>query len=96
MLVALVVFIVVVWASRIVSLASIAAAAILPVAALFFEYQSPRSLSKTLVIFSTAIALWVIFRHRANIKRLGAGIEPTFHDDDNTGQREPGEDGDSP
>jgi glycerol-3-phosphate acyltransferase PlsY len=84
-LVALVVFVVVIWASRIVSLASLAAAAILPVAALFFEYQSPRPLSKTLVIFTTVVALWVIFRHRANIRRLGAGTEPTVHDDDPRG-----------
>lgn len=81
MLVALFVFIVVAWASRIVSLASIAAAAIFPVAAIFFEYQSPQPLSKTLVIFSAAISAWVIFKHRGNIRRLSQGIEPPFSDD---------------
>lgn len=81
MLVSLFVFIVVLWAARIVSLASIAAAAILPVAAVFFEYQSPKPLSKTLVVFSAVLAGWVIYKHRLNIERLRQGIEPPFFDD---------------
>lgn len=77
-LIALVVFVAVLLASRIVSLASIAAAAVLPIATFFFEYQSTTPFSKTLFVFTAIISLWVIFKHRGNIRRLSAGTEEAF------------------
>lgn len=60
--------------TRIVSLASIVAAIVLPLAVIFFEWQSLET-SKTIVIFTFAISIWVIFKHRANIGRLRDGTE---------------------
>jgi glycerol-3-phosphate acyltransferase PlsY len=92
-LIALVVFVVVLWASRIVSLASLSAAAIFPVAVIFFEYQSPNSLSITLIVFSAAVSLWVIFKHRGNIRRLSQGIEAPFFDDNKPDEQDHNGDG---
>jgi glycerol-3-phosphate acyltransferase PlsY len=71
-LVAGAVWIVVFYASRYVSLASILAAVALP-AATFFLIQSP-----LLLWLSAIIALFVIIRHRANIVRLLNGTENKF------------------
>jgi len=60
--------------TRIVSLASLCAAAVLPVAVAFFEWQSPQ-FSKTIFVFTLIICAWVIHKHRANIKRLQQGTE---------------------
>lgn len=69
-LVCLVVWLVVFALSRIVSLASIAAAVALPVAL----YAVGRSL--TLVLAGVALGGMAIYRHRSNIQRLLAGTEP--------------------
>lgn len=61
-------------ATRIVSVASIAAAAILPWAVVFFEWRSLET-SKTIIIFVFIICGWVIFKHRGNIARLRDGTE---------------------
>ncbi len=68
-LVLLAVFVVVLALSRIVSLASIAAAVALPIVVALCSYQQffPMSLAMT------ALILW---RHRENIERLAAGREP--------------------
>jgi acyl phosphate:glycerol-3-phosphate acyltransferase len=60
--------------ARIVSLASLAAAAVLPVAVAFFEWRSG-DFSKTIFGFTLAIAAWVLWKHRANIRRLADGTE---------------------
>ena len=60
--------------TRIVSVASIAAAAILPWSVIFFEWRSLET-SKTLIWFTFIICTWVIFKHRANIVRLKEGTE---------------------
>lgn len=70
----LVIFASVFFSTRIVSLGSICAAAVFPWAVLFFELRSGRS-SLTLIIFSFLIAGLVIWRHRANLKRLQSGTE---------------------
>ena len=71
-LIALAVWLVTFYASRYVSLASILAAAAIPVAA--FLLKAP-----TLVAWlGVAIGLFVIVLHRANIKRLLAGTENRF------------------
>ena len=74
MLIVLGVFLAVFFATRIVSLGSICAAAIFPWATLFFEIRSERN-SSTLIVLSFVLALMVIWRHRANIRRLQEGTE---------------------
>lgn len=73
-LVGLAVFGAVFAATRIVSLGSLSAAAVLPVAVAFFEWKSAQ-FSKTIFGFTLAIAAWVIWKHRANIRRLQDGSE---------------------
>ncbi len=73
-LLAFAVFLAVFLATRIVSLGSLCAAAVFPWAVLIFELRS-RSVSVTLIVFSAIIAALVIWRHRANIRRLRAGTE---------------------
>ncbi len=60
--------------TRIVSLASIAAASVLPVAVFFFELKSLDT-SKTIVIFTALICGYVLFKHRGNMARLRDGTE---------------------
>lgn len=71
-LVALFVFIAVIYIWRYVSLASITAAAVLPVLVWFFSGK------QELVAMSFIIAAVVIFRHHENIARLRAGTESKF------------------
>jgi len=61
-------------ATRYVSLASIAAALALPVAAASLE--GPRA---PVTIAATIVGALVIVRHRSNIRRLARGEEPRFH-----------------
>jgi glycerol-3-phosphate acyltransferase PlsY len=74
-LTALVVFGIAFAATRIVSLASLCAAAVLPVAVAYFEWKSRSPFSKTIFVFTLLICIWVMVKHRANIKRLQAGTE---------------------
>lgn len=60
--------------TRIVSLASITASSVLPVAVLLFELKSEHP-SSTIIVFVFLICGWVIFKHRANITRLQEGTE---------------------
>jgi len=68
-LVALLVWVVLAALTRYVSLASMAAAASLPISAFIFR-PSP-----VLIAASAAVAVFVIVRHRANVSRLLAGTE---------------------
>jgi len=68
------VFLAVFLATRIVSLGSLCAAAVFPWAVLIFELRS-RSTSTTLIVFSALLAVLVVWRHRANIRRLREGTE---------------------
>jgi glycerol-3-phosphate acyltransferase PlsY len=61
--------------SRYVSMASIAAAIILPVATVFTVSGPTRW---PLVAFTSALAALAVWRHRANIDRLKAGTEHRF------------------
>lgn len=69
--VALTVFAAVVWRSKLVSLASISAAIILPLAVAF-------TLGAASPVFAVAcaIGLFVVWSHRTNIQRIRAGTEP--------------------
>lgn len=72
-LAALILFILVLWRWRYISLASISAAAAIPFLILLFERSLP------VFLVSLAIAGIVIWRHRANIDRLRTGTETQFN-----------------
>jgi glycerol-3-phosphate acyltransferase PlsY len=74
MLIAQVVWILVFYFTRYVSLASLAGAAVLPIAILAW-YRDPRS---PVFIASVIIAVFVFWTHRANIGRLRRGEEHRF------------------
>lgn len=69
----LVVFVLVLWRSRYVSLASISAAFTLPFAVLGFGY------TWSMVVVTFIMAAGVIYRHKDNIARLYQGTENTFN-----------------
>jgi acyl phosphate:glycerol-3-phosphate acyltransferase len=77
-LVLLAVFLVVLALSRIVSLASISAALVLPIAVALCSYEQ-------FFLMSLAMTALVLWRHRENIERLAAGREPAV----GSGQKEP-------
>jgi glycerol-3-phosphate acyltransferase PlsY len=68
-----VVWIAVFLVGRYASLASIAAAIALPVAAAVYGYPT------SVIAFGVVAAVAVIFLHRANLRRLRAGTENRFH-----------------
>lgn len=81
LLVAFAVWVVVFFVSRYVSLASICAAAVLPVAAWVFtlgNIGTPAARAPWTLIFLTVIAVLAIARHHSNIKRLLNGTESRF------------------
>jgi glycerol-3-phosphate acyltransferase PlsY len=59
--------------SRIVSISSILGALTVAGSSFLFHYSSP------LRILASAIALFVLWTHRQNIRRLWAGTEPKLH-----------------
>jgi len=68
----LLVFLIVIAATRIVSLASMIAAAAAPVAVWLFGYPP------IVIGLTVAMALLIIWRHQHNIQRLMSGAEPKF------------------
>jgi acyl phosphate:glycerol-3-phosphate acyltransferase len=77
LLAAVILFAVVVWFWRYVSLGSLAAAAALPL--FVYELWAPHFAPPDIVTAgSLAIAALVIFQHRGNIGRLARGEEPKF------------------
>jgi glycerol-3-phosphate acyltransferase PlsY len=74
---ALATWVVVIAVTRIVSVASIVAAIVLPCALALMEWNDVRAGgSRDLVVVTALLALLVIFRHRANVRRLLQGVEP--------------------
>ena len=69
------VFVVVVWLTRYVSLASICTAISLPIALFTARYGFDRPLATPLLILGIGIAVFIVFTHRSNVKRLLAGSE---------------------
>jgi glycerol-3-phosphate acyltransferase PlsY len=65
------------WLTRYVSVASIAAAAALPLIILVTTWLS-RTAGKALFYSSVCLAAVVIWRHRSNLSRLMHGTEPRF------------------
>jgi len=81
LLVAFLVWVIVFFVSRYVSLASIAAAAVLPVVAWifwYFEWGTVEARSMPTLMFLTVIAVLAIVRHHTNIRRLLDGTESRF------------------
>lgn len=73
-----IVFILVVGTSKYISLGSIICAGLLPVLAYFLPIRE--SLPRTpLIIISLIVGLFVIYKHKANIKRLIEGKENKFN-----------------
>lgn len=73
LLCALPVFVIVVWATRYVSLGSITAAAVVPLAAWLLGAGEPNT--RPVLAAATAGSALIIFMHRANIGRLLRGTE---------------------
>lgn len=73
-LIALAAWAAVVFTTRIVSLGSLTAAVTLPVALVFLPHEGGDSL----LLFTAALALFVFWSHRANIRRLLTGQENRF------------------
>lgn len=72
---ALVVFVAVVWATRYVSLGSIAAAALIPLAVWLLGFRAAGENHAPLLTAATLGGALIIFTHRANIGRLARGEE---------------------
>jgi acyl phosphate:glycerol-3-phosphate acyltransferase len=77
-LVGVAIWIVTFWLTRYVSVASIAAAAALPLVILVTTWLS-RTPGKLLFFSSVCLAAVVIWRHRSNLSRLIHGTEPRFN-----------------
>lgn len=78
----LVVWLIVFWVSRYVSLASIIAAVVLPLVTLWGSWHHGRiqdgSWNKPLFAFTVLIAVMAVWKHKTNIQRLRAGTENRF------------------
>jgi glycerol-3-phosphate acyltransferase PlsY len=72
LLAGLLTWIAMVWATRIVSLSSLVAAAVVPVAVFFMYGIGP------VFWICVAVAVFVVFAHRSNLRRLARGEEPRF------------------
>ena len=73
-LTALVVWIVATFSTRIVSVGSLAAAIALPVSLFFVPHKG----GDALIIFTAALAIFVFWAHRSNLRRLMKGEENRF------------------
>lgn len=62
----------IIFSTRIVSLASISVAILFPIVSYFFN------MNNNFILLSIFLAIFVIYRHRANIKRLLNGTESKF------------------
>ena len=75
--VGLLIWIIVFWLTRYVSLASVTAAAVLPIVLVLTGAHDQNNF-KPLVYCSVCVAAVVIWRHRSNLSRLMRGTEPRF------------------
>lgn len=75
---AAVIFVVIVWRTRYVSLGSMVAAAMIPLVVLLQDFIHPVPEFAPLMIAATAGAGLIIFAHRGNIRRLVQGNETRF------------------
>ena len=77
--VAAIIFVVVVWITKYVSLGSMVAAAMIPLF-VFMDmiFIKPISNLQPLLVATVAGGMLIIFAHRGNIRRLAEGTEPKF------------------
>jgi acyl phosphate:glycerol-3-phosphate acyltransferase len=75
-LIGVAIWILIFWLTRYVSLASVTAAATLPLVLLMITWRNENA--KAIFYFSVCIAAIVIWRHRSNLSRLMRGTEPRF------------------
>lgn len=75
---AFIVWLVIVFTSRYISLGSIIAACVLPIFIYFSKYLIRDEYNLFLVLFTILLCLLIIVLHRSNIKRLIAGNERKF------------------
>jgi len=68
-------FILLVWSTRYVSLASVTASILYPTALLIMKYQLGLYVDGSLLVLASAVAIGIIVKHHANIKRLFTGKE---------------------
>jgi glycerol-3-phosphate acyltransferase PlsY len=73
-----VVFTVVVCATRLVSVASMTATASFPLVLLLLDWLRDQPYSRSMMAFALVVAALIIFAHRSNIANLIAGREPAF------------------
>jgi len=78
LLVCLLVFFVVLFVSKIVSLSSMSAAITLPITLSVFKFALNMPVANSLYVFSFIAAALIVFTHRSNIKRLLNGTENRF------------------
>ena len=65
----------IVWITRYVSLASIVSTAIYPITLLIMRYGLDRYVDGSIIIIAAMIAFGIIYKHKVNIRRLIAGTE---------------------
>lgn len=76
-LVALAGFALILFATRMISAGSIVAALLLPLGWIFFQgAEAFRGQAVLALLILVVLAAWVVFRHRANLRRILAGTEP--------------------
>lgn len=78
LVVAGVVFVLIVWRTRYVSLGSIVATAITPSAFLVFNYSHQTARFWPTLVTASLAAMLIVFAHRQNIGRLASGTENKF------------------
>ena len=71
----LVIWTVLLFSTRIVSLASITAASFLPISLLLMQFLFGLETDISVIVLSMIVALAVLYKHRSNIKRLMVGKE---------------------
>jgi acyl phosphate:glycerol-3-phosphate acyltransferase len=72
-LISLLIFVLIVFLSKYISLGSIIASACMPTLCFIFGYKLP------VVMFTAVTAVLIIFKHKANIERLISGTENKFY-----------------
>jgi acyl phosphate:glycerol-3-phosphate acyltransferase len=73
--ISLALFLIVMFSTRYVSLGSITAAIVYPFSQLILRYMIGWDIDGSIILFSSAIALGIVIKHKGNIKRLLQGTE---------------------
>lgn len=73
--IAFITFVLLVWLTRYVSLASVTASIMYPTILLLMKYQLDMYVDGSLLVLASAVAIGIIVKHHTNIKRLFTGQE---------------------